>query len=116
LNNWTGETLVDSENNRIMTSALVAGYLDNSNKFNGVVLGDTETIINDKTVQGTGLFGYKDGVQSYGFKDDGTAFIGAPGAGRIEFDGEKGIISSAPQEDKQPSSIWNLADGTFELN
>jgi len=32
---------------------------------------------------------------SYAFKEDGTAFIGPAGKGRIQFDGNKGIIASS---------------------
>jgi hypothetical protein len=34
-----------------------------------------------------GLYGYHEGAQSFGFKADGTAFIGKAGGGRIEFNG-----------------------------
>jgi hypothetical protein len=41
-----------------------------------------------------GLYGYHNGAQSFGFKTDGTAFIGKSGAGRIEFNGTKSVITS----------------------
>ena len=96
LNNWNGQTIIDNEKNRILTNAFAAGNIDGNNTFNGVIMGQiaqiTEGNIHDKK---TGLFGYKSGAQVYGFRDDGTAFIGGSGAGRIYFDGNGGTISSA---------------------
>jgi hypothetical protein len=43
----------------------------------------------------TGLYGFGKGEMAFAFKDDGTAFIGKSGSGRIEFNGKKGIIRSA---------------------
>ena len=95
LNNWNGQTIIDNENNRILTNAFAAGNIDGNNTFNGVIMGQiaqiTEGNIHDKK---TGLFGYNSGAQIYGFRDDGTAFIGESGAGRIYFDGNGGTISS----------------------
>jgi hypothetical protein len=42
----------------------------------------------------TGIYGFKKGENTYAFKEDGTAFIGGSGTGRIEFDGESGLIQS----------------------
>ena len=42
----------------------------------------------------TGILGYKDGIQTYGFLDDGTAFIGPSGQGQILFNGTEGKIKS----------------------
>ena len=42
----------------------------------------------------TGILGYKDGIQTYGFLDNGTAFIGPSGQGQILFDGTEGKIKS----------------------
>jgi hypothetical protein len=52
--------------------------------------GATETAI----AQHTGIYGFQKGIASFGFRDDGTAFIGKPGAGRLEFNGDKSIIES----------------------
>ena len=37
----------------------------------------------------TGIYGFHHGMQTYAFKEDGTAFIGKSGRGRIYFDGNK---------------------------
>jgi hypothetical protein len=44
---------------------------------------------------GIGLYGFHQGAQSFGFKIDGTAFLGKAGKGRILFDGNYGFIASA---------------------
>jgi hypothetical protein len=79
-----------------MSSAYVAGGKDDNNTFTGLVMGELATIKanEEKTVSETGLFGYKQGSQSFGFRTDGTAFIGESGGGRINFDGNGGAIYS----------------------
>ena len=42
----------------------------------------------------TGILGYKNGAQTYGFFDNGSAFIGPSGKGQIRFDGTNGTIKS----------------------
>ena len=43
----------------------------------------------------TGVYGFHEGAMSYALKEDGTAFIGKSGGGRILLDGNKSIIESA---------------------
>lgn len=96
LNNWDGSQIVDAENNIILTSAGVFGAKVSNNTFSGVTLGELRKIDTSQNISSeTGLIGYKTGKQVYGFKDDGTAFIGGSGLGRINFDGIKGIIASS---------------------
>ena len=92
LNNWDGNLIVDNEGNYILSSMIGAGSKDNQNRFSGVLMGEVSKVA-DKSAE-TGLFGYYEGAQSFGFKTNGTAFIGKSGVGRIEFDGSKGIIAS----------------------
>jgi hypothetical protein len=65
-----------------------------NNTFEGVLMGNVAGAaeINDT---GIGIFGFHDGASSFGLNIDGTAFFGKAGRGRIEIDGNKGIISSA---------------------
>ena len=97
LNNWDGALKIDKDNNTVLSGAGVFGLKGSGNTFSGVVLGEVGKIDDSglKTTNMTGLIGYKDGAQAYAFKDDGTAFIGGSGAGRIEFDGNHGFIKSA---------------------
>jgi hypothetical protein len=83
-----------------MSAMLGAGYKNPDNTYNGVLMGDlaiTEFIdASTRSLKSrmVGLYGFHEGAQSFGFRVDGTAFIGKAGAGRIEFNGNKGIIQS----------------------
>ena len=73
---------------------MVAGKKDKNNTFSGVMMGDWQRgdgeSANSAITQHTGIYGFQQGIPSFGFKDDGTAFIGKAGAGRIEFKGDEG--------------------------
>lgn len=115
LNNWDGNLIVDNEGNYILSSMIGAGKKEDDNTFTGVLMGEVGKV--DKSE--TGLFGYDHGAQSFGFKKDGTAFIGKSGAGRIEFNGNSGIIKSAMYNgntDYKSGSKWDLANGSIILN
>jgi hypothetical protein len=83
---------IDEEKGYVLSSLLGAGNKDNNNKYSGVVMGTLSTL--GGQTSGTGLLGFDKGVQSFGFLNDGRAFIGKPGVGRINFDGENGYIMS----------------------
>lgn len=98
---WDGRFQINEEGNYIMSSAYVAGGKNKENKFTGLVMGELATIGAGETARTdepkateTGLFGYREGAQSFGFRTDGTAFIGKSGGGRINFDGNSGVIYS----------------------
>jgi len=67
-------------------------FKDNQNRFNGILMGDLRPAFG--IGKETGLFGFHEGVESFGWKVDGTGFIGKKGHGQILFDGNKGIIKS----------------------
>ena len=96
LNNWNGALSVDQGNNTILSAMIGAGSKDSDNRFSGVVMGGLEKLDANGSIINSehGLLGFHKGAQSFGLKTDGTAFIGKSGAGRIEFDGNKGIIAS----------------------
>ena len=52
-------------------------------------LGDLE----ESMIQ-TGIYGFHRGEQSFAFKENGTAFIGKSGRGRIHLNGDKSLIES----------------------
>lgn len=93
INQWDGKLKIDENNNSIASAMMVAGEKNENNEFSGVIMGkpvgDVEEFLNK-----TGLYGYSEGEQSFGFRADGTAFIGKNGKGRIAFDGNKGVIES----------------------
>lgn len=94
INNWNGELTIDKANNSILSSKVVAGKKNDDNTFSGVIMGDWKST-NDNDIDGIGLFGFYKGTSSFGFKNDGTAFIGKSGGGRLHFDGERSTIKNA---------------------
>ena len=94
INKWNENLLIDEENNTIMSAMMAAGTKDEENKFSGVLMGAIQGKSEGALAQ-HGLYGYQAGEQSFAFKEDGTAFIGKSGKGRIEFDGNKSTIKSS---------------------
>lgn len=86
-NDWDNSLTLNSEGNYIMSAAMAAGSKEGGT-FTGVVMGKIQE--NDNLLQG--LFGYNSGSQTFGFKIDGTAFIGDSNGGRIWFDGNRATI------------------------
>jgi hypothetical protein len=63
-----------------------------------------------------GIYGYHEGIQSFGIKTDGTSFLGKEGSGRIEFNGNKGTIQSASYSvDEKIGTKIDLATGDIDL-
>lgn len=91
-NEWNGKMTIDEEKGYVLSSLLGAGKKDAENKYSGVVMGTLSTL-GGQTPE-TGLLGFDKGIQSFGFLNNGKAFIGKPGVGRINFDGENGYIMS----------------------
>ena len=120
LNRWDESLQIDSENNTILTAMVGAGYKDSENRFHGILMGDVVTKVEDDSLTMTGLYGFHEGVQSFGWKADGTAFIGKAGRGRIEFDGTNGIIKSASymvdgSDNHTGGTLIDLDDGSITL-
>lgn len=114
LNGWDGGLNIDEENGTIMSTMMGAGYKDNENRFNGVLMGDVQTIVNDISEVSTGLYGYNEGELSFGLDIDGTAFLGKNGHGRILFDGNSGEIKSALfEDDDTPSGLRIDIDNAY---
>ena len=89
INGWDGVQLDlgDTANSHVFAPQVGAGAKDSSNRFTGVVMGK------DSSQNKIGLYGYKDGISTFGLREDGTAYFGASGRGRIDIDGTQAIIS-----------------------
>lgn len=91
INNWDGTVLIDSENNTVLANQIIAGTKtideEGNPKFSGVIMGK----IQDDSEKEEGIYGYKNNLNTFGLKNDGTAYFGS-GAGRITFDGENATI------------------------
>lgn len=105
INDWNGKS-IKQDDNKMMTPFLGAGKIETieipsstgaPNKdsvFSGVLLGDVALGIEDTSATMTGVYGYHHNEQSYALKEDGSAFFGKAGAGRINFEGDLGLIYS----------------------
>lgn len=95
VNEWDGQSLsLDYENSAIIAKMIAAGTKDQRNRFTGVMMGDWHEKA-DESLDTPGLYGFNAGQQSFGFKTDGTGFIGPSGEGRIHFDGRNALISNS---------------------
>ena len=97
LNEWNGALAVDDDNNYILSAMTGAGEKNSDNTFSGIIMGKKAILdpeFNNFEDYEIGLFGFHNGVQSYEFNIDGTAFIGTAGLGQIKFDGNRGYIAS----------------------
>lgn len=93
VNSWDGTTLsIDEKTNSVLANRIAAGTKTN-NKFTGVMMGDYAPH-GDESVELTGLYGFQNGQQTFGFMEDGTGFIGGEQSGRITFDGINAMISN----------------------
>ena len=113
VNKWNGKSLIlDEQNSFIASNMIAAGSKDSQNRFSGVLLGDYKEYA-DSSIELTGIYGFDRGKQAYAFREDGTAFIGKAGTGRIWFDGNNGIIASDSWfKDGKLSSDDNVTNGT----
>jgi hypothetical protein len=110
-NDWTGEMIIDKDNNKILAALIGAGVKETDNTFSGAVMGALTTTKDGSEETKKGLIGFDHSIEVFGFHTDGTAFIGAPDQGRIEFDGTQGIIKSYTG-----STYFNLRDGMLYLS
>lgn len=117
LNDWDGSLTLNEENGTILSTMLGAGRKNNDdNTFSGVLIGDVKAGTGLNSVQeATGIYGIHKGQLSYGFRDDGTGFIGKAGKGQILLDGNKSEIKSANYELGNDGTLFDLDDGKLNL-
>lgn len=107
-----------TNNTAVVESVMTSGTINANNAFTGVVMG---SVANNNNTTSSGLFGYQQGVPSYGFNSDGTAFLGRESdidtrgnivqnnGGRIQWNDNGGIIKSG---DPSTGLYVDLADGS----
>lgn len=118
LNSWDGTLNIDKENNAISSKMISAGTKDSSNTFSGVMMGDWADN-GDAALDIPGLYGVQRGVQTFGFKTDGSAFLGKSGQGQIVFNGNQALISDKDKDcyvNLNPLRYTNLPDGTASVS
>ena len=107
LNNWGGDLTIDTKNGTILSTMIGAGTKDSQGTFSGVLMGDVRSGTENNIITNTGIYGFQNGVMSYALRDDGSGFFGAGANGRIEFDGNSGIIRSSNW--KKSGNQWILS-------
>lgn len=118
LNKWDGKSIdLDYDKGHIVAPAIAAGKKESDNTFSGVMLGDwsAQGGIESSIGTQTGLYGFQHGAMSYAFKEDGTAFIGKSGSGRIEFDGNKATIKTPLYYANDIGMLIDLDDGYIDI-
>lgn len=111
INNWNGQSLeLDEENSAVIGKMIAAGTKDASNRFTGIMMGSWAKKA-DSSLDVPGIYGFRKGSQTFGFKEDGTGFIGPSGYGRIHFDGRNALISNSAKTcyiNLNPIPVGNL--------
>ena len=117
LNSWDGELTIDEKNGTILSTMVGAGIKEEDNTFSGVLMGDVATKAEDSSMKPgkQGVYGFNHGEQSFGFMNDGTAFIGKAGRGRIEFNGNSGQIQSSSFATDKIGMRIDLDDGEIDM-
>lgn len=117
INAWNGKDLIiDEDHGTILSSAIAAGKKEKNNTFTGVVIGDwSRTDADTSLTKQTGVYGFKEGAMTYALKDDGTAFLGKDGRGRLLFDGNKSQIYSSNWQAASSGMFLDIDDGVLKL-
>lgn len=116
INQWDGNFKVNENDNELLAARIAAGIKDSNNTFTGVAIGDWD-FASDVISPGkhTGVYGFNQGAMSYAFKDDGTAFIGKDGSGRIIFKGDSGEIYSGTWKTNELGMYLGIDNGIIKL-
>ena len=112
INSWDGTTVeIDNEGGTILAPQIGAGTKNTSNQFSGVVMGK------DSTQDKTGLYGYKNGINTFALREDGKASFGTKG--QIAIDGERAQItgkdSGADDGQYMTINLVNMGNGTYAI-
>lgn len=112
INSWDGTVVeIDNEGGTILAPQIGAGTKNTANQFSGVVMGK------DSTQDKTGLYGYKDGINTFALREDGKASFGTKG--QITIDGEKAQItgknSGADDGQYMIINLVNMGNGTYAI-
>ena len=112
INSWDGTTVeINNDGGTILAPQIGAGTKNTSNQFSGVVMGK------DSTQDKTGLYGYKDGINTFALTEDGKASFGTKG--QITINGENAQITgkNSGVDDGQYMTInlVNMGNGTYAI-
>lgn len=131
INGWDGVEvfLGNDQDHAIFAPQVGAGEKDTDNKFTGVIMGK-DSAQKEGTKQLIGLYGYQQGETVFGLMENGKAFFGKAGQGRIEINGndatikggggggsESGMtITLAKKDIDKDSEAIRIGNGNFIVN
>ena len=112
INSWDGTAVeIDNAGGTILAPQIGAGTKNTANQFSGVVMGK------DSTQDKTGLYGYKNGINTFALREDGKASFGTKG--QITIDGERAQItgknSGADGGQYMTINLVNMGNGTYAI-
>lgn len=84
INNWDEELTIDKEKGAILSTLIGSGLKNSENKFSGILLGAVGK--ENSKFGNTGLYGFKNGVATFGLKENGSFFFGPDADNQIRFD------------------------------
>jgi hypothetical protein len=98
-----------------LATSIAAGKKDEGNTFTGTMIGDWSSTAADGSItEATGIYGFHKGAMAYAFMDNGKAFIGKDGKGRINFNNETNeatISGGYNTNGTAPNMTINLTNG-----
>lgn len=108
INGWDGHQIdIDNNGQYIFAPQVGAGVKDDiTNTFTGVVMGK------DSSQNKIGLYGYQGGISTFGLMQDGKAYFGAAGQGRIDIDGTNATIKGGGGGNNENGMTITLAATT----
>ena len=115
VNKWDGNSLVLNEvDSTIHSAAISAGKKNSDNTFSGVMMGNWEGKLgNESSIsKHTGIYGFDKGVMAYALTDDGKAFFGKNGNGRIIIDGSQSTLYSPSYLSQSKGMMIDLGTAT----
>lgn len=115
LNDWDGGLDINENENYILSAKIGAGKKETDNSFTGVLMGDVKDNSVDNATPKTGLYGYNKGALVFAFTEDGKAYLGKSGRGRIEFNGNNGTITSSNWTTNNLGMHLNLDTGVAQF-
>lgn len=83
INAWGGSTITTED--YVISPMIGAGSKNSQNQFTGVIMGTSSEF------PATGLYGFKNGVATFGFKEDGSCFMGSGDKARLDFNINDGL-------------------------
>ena len=112
INSWDGTTIeINDKGGTILAPQIGAGTKNTLNQFSGVVMGK------DSSQDKTGLYGYKDGINTFALTEDGKASFGTNS--QITIDGERAQItgknSGADDGQYMTINLVNMGHGTYAI-